>query len=131
MDPRFDETVSKLDKQVFAKRYNFLYNEVLPQEKKAIKDRLAKEKSEAKRQELQRSMQRIESQMNEQRQLSKKEQIQKEVKVGTGAGSSCTVARPARSQLHRGLAAVVQWHRFTSWVGPGLAQTLYRRREQS
>jgi hypothetical protein len=68
--------------QVFHKRYGFLFNELLPQEKKSIKEQLGKERSEGKRQAMQLQLQRIESQLNEQRQLSKKEALQKEVKVG-------------------------------------------------
>lgn len=39
-DPRFEPARSQADKDMAAKRYSFVYDDVLPNERKSIKDKL-------------------------------------------------------------------------------------------
>lgn len=48
-DPRFESLSGHFDKDKFRKQYSFLYNEVMPAEKAALKKQLKKESSEAGR----------------------------------------------------------------------------------
>eukprot|EP00879_Flechtneria_rotunda_P021803 GHRR01022991.1.p1 GENE.GHRR01022991.1~~GHRR01022991.1.p1 ORF type:complete len:285 (+),score=98.94 GHRR01022991.1:173-1027(+) len=82
-DPRFEPTVGgkPFDKQVFAKRYSFLYNDVLPEERAKLKQQLKKEKREDKRWEIQAQLTRLQQQLSEEQVRRRSQQLQHDWKV--------------------------------------------------
>eukprot|EP00878_Enallax_costatus_P016274 GHUV01017071.1.p1 GENE.GHUV01017071.1~~GHUV01017071.1.p1 ORF type:complete len:227 (+),score=81.86 GHUV01017071.1:193-873(+) len=82
-DPRFDATIGgkQFDKDAFAKRYSFLYNDVIPQERARLKELLKKEKREGKRRELQAQLTRLQQQLSDEQSRRRSEQLEKGWKV--------------------------------------------------
>ncbi|KAF8062657.1 ribosomal RNA processing protein 36 [Scenedesmus sp. PABB004] len=82
-DPRFDATIggAPFDRARFAARYGFLYDEVLPAERAAVKDALKKEKREGKRRELAAQLTRLQQQLADERARRKSEALGKEWKA--------------------------------------------------
>ncbi|GLI66249.1 hypothetical protein VaNZ11_009999 [Volvox africanus] len=64
-DPRFDSTGGPPPTDAFRRRYSFLYNEMLPQEKAELQKKLKKEKSPNLRARLQSQLQRVETAMRD------------------------------------------------------------------
>ncbi|WIA41240.1 hypothetical protein OEZ86_004852 [Tetradesmus obliquus] len=93
-DPRFDQTIGgkSFSNEAYSRRYAFLYDEVLPQERAALKQQLKKEKSEGKRRELQAQMTRLQQQLNDESVRRKSKQLEQEwkstEKAAVAAGKS-------------------------------------------
>ena len=62
-DPRFDSLSGKYSEKAFKKRYSFVFDEKLPEERQELKETLSKIKSETKKEKLQRKLQRITQQL--------------------------------------------------------------------
>jgi len=82
-DPRFDATVNTrpLDKLAAAKRYSFLYDEVLPQEKTKLRERLAKERNPNRKRDLQAELTRMDQQLRNEQARRKKVDLEKSWKT--------------------------------------------------
>ncbi|GBF95631.1 hypothetical protein Rsub_08613 [Raphidocelis subcapitata] len=95
VDPRFDPGVSGApsnpqDQERERKRYAFIYDEVLPQELAALKQRLKKERREPKRREMQAELTRLEQRLREEKSRRKRGELEKgwksEQKAAVAAG---------------------------------------------
>ncbi|GIL84183.1 hypothetical protein Vretimale_15828 [Volvox reticuliferus] len=64
-DPRFDSTAGPPPVDAFRRRYSFLYNEMLPQEKAELQNKLKKERNPNQRSRLQSQLQRVEAAMRD------------------------------------------------------------------
>ncbi|GIL67430.1 hypothetical protein Vafri_20819 [Volvox africanus] len=64
-DPRFDSAEEPPSTDVFRRRYSFLYNEMLPQEKAELQTKLKKQKNPNTRAQLQSQLQRVEAAMRD------------------------------------------------------------------
>ena len=62
-DPRFDSLSGKYSEKAFKKRYSFVFDEKLPEERQELKETISKVKSETKKEKLQRKLQRITQQL--------------------------------------------------------------------
>mmetsp|Transcript_15116 Transcript_15116/g.36028 ORF Transcript_15116/g.36028 Transcript_15116/m.36028 type:complete len:286 (-) Transcript_15116:27-884(-) len=80
-DPRFESLSGKFDKQVFRKRYSFLYEEQLPEEASKLKSLIRKEKDPGAQQKLHAKLTRVQQQIAEEAKLRKKDAWESERKA--------------------------------------------------
>eukprot|EP00877_Chromochloris_zofingiensis_P009127 jgi/Chrzof1/4468/Cz14g14110.t1 len=82
-DPRFDTNIGPgaFNKDKFRKQYAFLYDDVLPQEKATLKEQLKKEKSDAKKRNIQTQIARIDQQLREEQSRRKHVVLEKQWKM--------------------------------------------------
>lgn len=80
-DPRFEELSGRLDKDGFKKRYAFLYDQVLPQERRALKDRLKKESGVSKKTRLRSDLTKIEQQIHDEERRRKRTKLEADWKA--------------------------------------------------
>jgi len=81
-DPRFESlTAGKLVDKAFKKRYSFLYDEKLPEEKKELQAAMKRTQSPAKKAELQARLSRVTQQVKEEQMRRRKETAEKEAKA--------------------------------------------------
>lgn len=91
-DPRFDSTIGgkPFHQDEFARRYKFLYDDVLPQERADLKKQMRKEKGEGKRRELQSHLTRLQQMMTEEKTRRKAAELEQgwksEEKAAVAAG---------------------------------------------
>jgi len=81
MDPRFDDMAGKYKDEVFKKRYSFIFDEQLPQEKSRLKKGMKSTKSAAKKQELHEDLVRIEQQIRSEKEQRRKREFEKNAKA--------------------------------------------------
>lgn len=72
-DPRFDSLGGDYSEKAFKKRYSFIFDEKLPEERRELKESLSKIKSERKRERLQRKLQKITQQIKTEENRRKQE----------------------------------------------------------
>ena len=72
-DPRFDSLGGDYSEKAFKKRYAFVFDEKLPEERRELKESLSKIKSERKRERLQRKLQKITQQIKTEENRRKQE----------------------------------------------------------
>ena len=77
-DPRFTDRSGDLVDRAFKRRYSFLYDETLPQEKKEIQNALKKTKSERKRTELKAELSRVTQRLKEEQSRRNKEKLEED-----------------------------------------------------
>lgn len=81
MDPRFDDMAGKYKDEVFKKRYSFIFDEQLPQEKTLLKKGMKSTKSAAKKQKLHEDLMRIEQQIRSEKEQRRKREYEKKAKA--------------------------------------------------
>lgn len=81
VDPRFEDVSGHYDKDVFRKRYRFLYEDVLPEEKRTLQEKYKKEKVPRFKKELQSKLQRVQQQLQEEQQRRKTHEIESGIKT--------------------------------------------------
>ena len=72
-DPRFDSLGGEYSEKAFKKRYSFIFDEKLPEERRELKESLSKTKSDRKRERLQRQLQKITQQIKTEENRRKQE----------------------------------------------------------
>jgi ribosomal RNA-processing protein 36 len=86
-DPRFDELAGSYSEKAFKKRYSFIFDEKLPEERRELKDSLSKIKSDRKKARLQKKLQRITQQIkteeNRRKQEARREKVLQRHKEAT------------------------------------------------
>lgn len=86
-DPRFDSMAGAYSETAFKKRYSFIFDEKLPEERRELKESLSKIKSDRKRERLQRKLQKITQQIkteeNRRKQESRREKVLQRHKEAT------------------------------------------------
>ncbi|CAG9462950.1 unnamed protein product [Pedinophyceae sp. YPF-701] len=80
-DPRFDPMAGEYNEAAFAKRYKFLYDERLPEERAALAAAAKRAKSAAKRAELQRALSRVEQQLAKESARRRSERVEREARA--------------------------------------------------
>ena len=86
-DPRFDSIAGAYSEKAFKKRYSFIFDEKLPEERRELKESLTKIKSDQKREKLQRKLQKITQQIkteeNRRKQEARREKVLRQHKEAT------------------------------------------------
>jgi len=86
-DPRFDSMAGSYSETAFKKRYSFIFDEKLPEERRELKESLSKIKSDRKRERLQRKLQKITQQIkteeNRRKQESRRDKVLQQHKEAT------------------------------------------------
>lgn len=87
LDPRFESMAGAYSERAFKKRYSFIFDEKLPEERRELKESLSRVKSDGKRERLQRKLQQITQQIkteeNRRKQESRRDKVLQRHKEAT------------------------------------------------
>lgn len=78
-DPRFDSLSGKYEEKDFKKRYSFVFDEKLPEERRELKESLSKIKSARKKERLQKKLQKVTQQLKTEEARRRKESRRQKV----------------------------------------------------
>ncbi|KAI8108498.1 hypothetical protein M9434_006523 [Picochlorum sp. BPE23] len=78
-DPRFDSLSGKYEEKDFKKRYSFVFDEKLPEERRELKESLSKIKSARKKERLQKKLQKVTQQLKTEEARRRKESRREKV----------------------------------------------------
>ncbi len=110
-DPRFDATIGgkAFDRDAFAHRYSFLFDDVLPAERARLKAALKKERRDDQRREIQSQLTRLQQQLSNERSRRRATKLEHDWKVrracahaehGSALHSSADVQAQQQLLLH-------------------------------